>query len=381
MREGTINDIFRRDLDSLPLPPRAEWFPALPRRSPLRALAAIPLLVVALTVTVVIAHELASYRALEQQRSNVGATGSATSPPGATLDPVVLSGARSAVIGRIRELSLELLRVERIEAKLMQRSEFERVQPSGSAQIDGNRWIWAVAVAGEIRPPVGRGATFPWGVYLVDAQSGDMLGLVAGSGSWPAYFDALPDALPNPKEAAAGRGTPGPQPTPHRIAAGTPLVLLAGLAGDPEFAQIIALLTTNGAGSDPRAVGRTVVPGVPVLVRGLGTDARDEYVIPLLVDNTTIAIAWAGIDQDGFATVGGMRGWSSAATWPPIDAALARARGSIDSDAVVGVELVWANIRGFGHHNPFWKITRSSGDVLYLLEDGSLVPARAMPIP
>jgi hypothetical protein len=45
------------------------------------------------------------------------------------------------------------------------------------------------------------------------------------------------------------------------------------------------------------------------------------------------------------------------------------------------VELVWANIRGFGHHNPFWKITRSSGDVLYLLEDGSLVPARAMPIP
>jgi hypothetical protein len=157
--------------------------------------------------------------------------------------------------------------------------------------------------------------------------------------------------------------------------------LLAGLAGDPEFAQMIAGLTTTGPERDPRAVGRIVVPGVPVLVHGLGTDARDEYVIPLLVDNTTIAIAWAAIAQDGFATIGGMRGWSSAATWPPFDAAAARARGSLDSDAVVGAELVWANIRGFGHHNPFWKITRSSGDVLYLLEDGSLVPVRAMPIP
>jgi hypothetical protein len=378
MRERTIDDVFRRDLDSLPLPPRAEWLPALSNRSPFRALLAIPAIAVALVVAVVVAHELTSYRALEQQRSNVGA--GPTTPPGATIDPSVLGGARSAVIARIRALSAEVIRVDRIEAKLMQRADFERVQPSGSAQIDNSRWVWAVAVAGAIQPSFGRGSTFPWGVFLVDAQNGDMLGLVAGAGTWPAYFDTLPDALPNPKEAAAGRSTPGPQPTPHLFAGGSPTAILAGLAGDPDFAQMIARLST-GPDSDPRAVGRIVVPGLPVLVRGLGSNAQDEYVIPVLVDNTTIAIAWTPIDRDGLARLAGMAGWSSATSWPLFDAAAARARGSIESDPVVAAELVWTDLRGFGPFSPFWKVTRSSGDVLYLMEDGALVPARAMLFP
>jgi hypothetical protein len=138
---------------------------------------------------------------------------------------------------------------------------------------------------------------------------------------------------------------------------------------------------SSGPDPDPRAVGRIVVPGIPVLVRGLGTSAPDEYVIPLLVENTTIGIAWTPIDRDGLARLGGMAGWSSATTWPPFDAATARARGSIDSDAVVAAELVWINGRGFGQYSPFWKVTRSSGAVLYLMGDGTLVPASAMPIP
>jgi hypothetical protein len=379
MREKTIDDIFRRDLDSLPLPARTEWLPVNPQRHGLRALAAIPLFAATLVLAFVVSHQIVSYRA-QQERSNVGAEPSATTPPGATLDPAYLGGARSAIIGRIRALSGEVLSVERIEAKLMRRSDFERVQPSGSAQFDANRWIWTVAVAGEIRPQFAHGATFPWGVFLIDAQSGDILGLLAGSGSWPAYFDALPDALPNPKEAAAGRGTPGPQPTPRLFAGGSPTAILAGLAGDPDFTQMIAGLTT-GADPDPRAVGRIVVPGVPVFVRGVGSSAPDEYVIPLLVENTTIAIAWTPIDRDGLATLGGMRGWSSATSWPLFDAASARARASIESDAAVAAELVWTNQRGFGPDSPFWKLTRSSGEVLYLTEDGALVPARAMLVP
>jgi DNA-binding beta-propeller fold protein YncE len=183
-----------------------------------------------------------------------------------------------------------------------------------------------------------------------------------------------------PKQAAASRGSAGPQPTLHRFAAGSPTALLAGLAGDPDFARMIAGLT-SGADPDPRAVGRIVVPGVPLHVRGLGSDAQDEYVIPLLVDNTTIAIVWTPVDRDGFASLGGMRGWSNATTWPPFDAAAARARGSVPPDAVVGMDLVWANVPGFGPYNPFWKVTRSSGDVFYLLEDGTLISAQAMPIP
>lgn len=379
MRDTTIDEIFRRDFDSLPLPPRAEWLPVVPRRRPLQALTAIPVVAVAFVLAFVIAHELVSYRAAQQERSNVGAASSPTTPPGATLDPLLLGGARSAVIARVRALSGEVTRVERIEAKLMRRSDFERVQPSGSAQFDPSRWVWAVAVAGEIRPQFGHGAPFSWAVFLIDAQNGDMLGLVAGGGPWPADFDALPDALPSPKEAAAGRGTSGPQPTPRRFAADSPAVLLAGLASDPNFVQTIASLT-SGADPDPRAVGRVVVPGVPVLVRGLGSSAQDEYVIPLLVDNTTIAIAWTPIDRDGLATLTGMRGWSNGTTWPPFDAAAASARGSVPSDAVVGAELVWANTpRGFAEYNPFWKLTRSSGEVVYLLEDGTLVSAQAPP--
>jgi hypothetical protein len=379
MHERTIDDIFRRDLDSLPLPPRADWFPARSGQGPWRGFVAIPALVIALLVAAVLAHELTSFRALEQERSKVGSAGP-TTPPGATIDPSLLGGARSAVIARIRALSGEVIRVDRFEAKLMRRSDFEHAQPSGSAQFDPNRWVWAVAAAGEIRPQFGHGATFPWGVFLVDAQNGDMLGLVAGAGTWPAYFDALPDALPNPKEAAALRSTPGPQPTPRLMAAGSPTELLASLAGDPDFAQMIARLS-GGPDSDPRAVGRIVVPGIPVLVRGLGASAPDEYLIPLLVDNTTIGIAWTPIDRDGLARLGGMAGWSSATHWPPFDAAAARARGSIESDAVVAAELVWINRRGYGEYSPFWKVTRSSGAVLYLMDDGTLVPASAMPIP
>jgi hypothetical protein len=345
----------------------------------LHALAAIPVLAAALVVALVVAQQLVSFRAAQQDRSNVGAAPSAPSLPAATLDPAVLGGARSAVIARIRALSVEVSRVDRIEAKLMRRSDFERVQPSGSAQLDGSRWIWAVAVTGEIRPQFGHGTTFSWGVFLVDAQNGDMLGLVAGAGTWPSYFDALPDALPNPKEAAAGRSTPGPQPTPRRFAAGSPTAVLAGLAGDPDFAQMIARMS-NGPDPDPRAVGRIVVPGIPVLVHGLGSNAPDEYVIPLLVDNATIGIAWTPIDRDSLARLGGMAGWSG--PWPPFDAVAARARGSTSSDAVVGAELVWANAPpGFTQYSPFWKLTRSSGEVLYLLADGTLVSERAMPIP
>jgi hypothetical protein len=382
MHERTIDDIFRRDFDSLPLPPRGEWLPVVSRRRWLRALAAIPVLAVALVVAFIVAQQLVSYRAAQQDRSSVGAAPSAPSLPTATLDPAVLGGARSAVIARIRALSGEVSRVDRIEAKLMRRSDFEtRVQPSGSAQFDGSRWIWAVAVAGEIRPQFGHGTTFSWGIFLVDAQNGDILGLVAGAGTWPTYFDALPDALPNPKEAAAGRSTPGPQPTPRRFAAGSPTAVFAGLDGDPDFAQMIVRLT-NGPDADPRAVGRIVVPGIPVFVRGLGSNALDEYVIPLLVDNTTIAIVWTPIDRDGLATLGGMAGWSNAPPWPQFDAGAARVRGSTSSDAVIGAELVWANAPpGFTQYNPFWKLTRSSGDVLYLFADGTLVSARVMPIP
>lgn len=102
---------------------------------------------------------------------------------------------RADIVARVRGMSGEILRVDRIAAKRMRWSDFENLAHTGNLQVD-NRVIWAVAVAGEIRPQFARGQTFSWGVYVIDAQTGDINGLNAGGENWPPYFDALPDQKP-----------------------------------------------------------------------------------------------------------------------------------------------------------------------------------------
>ena len=87
--------------------------------------------------------------------------------------------ARADIVARVRGMSGEILRVDRIAAKKMRWSDFENVAHTGNLQAD-DRVIWAVAVAGEIRPQFARGQTFSWGVYVIDAQTGDINGLNAG---------------------------------------------------------------------------------------------------------------------------------------------------------------------------------------------------------
>ena len=97
--------------------------------------------------------------------------------------------AMSAVL----RLSAEVHRVDRIELKLVTRGEFERAQLSGAASFDEKAPVWVVAVAGEISPQFARGATFTSASYLVDANTGSIIGVTAGGERWPAYFDALPN--------------------------------------------------------------------------------------------------------------------------------------------------------------------------------------------
>ena len=91
----------------------------------------------------------------------------------------------------------EVRRIDRIEAKLMTWREYlaggdpGAQKPSGA---DDSAPVWIVAVSGEIVPQFGRGATFTWGVFTIDAMSGGIESLVARSdGAWPTFFDALPD--------------------------------------------------------------------------------------------------------------------------------------------------------------------------------------------
>lgn len=55
--------------------------------------------------------------------------------------------------------------------------------------------VWVVAVAGTVHPQFDLlDSKFTWGVVVFDAQTGHDVALLAGSqGTWPPYFDALPD--------------------------------------------------------------------------------------------------------------------------------------------------------------------------------------------
>jgi hypothetical protein len=121
------------------------------------------------------------------------ATIDTTASPAAASSPT--GDVRADIVARVRGMTGEILRVDRIVAKRMRWSDFEKVAHTGNLKVD-DRMIWAVAVSGEIRPQFARGQTFSWGVYVIDAQTGDINGLNAGRENWPPYFDALPDQKP-----------------------------------------------------------------------------------------------------------------------------------------------------------------------------------------
>jgi hypothetical protein len=63
-------------------------------------------------------------------------------------------------------------------------------------------------------------------------------------------------------------------------------------------------------------------------------------------------------------------------TFPATTEAAALTRASMPSDAAVKAELVWTEIRGVAEELvPFWRLTRASGAVYFLFEDGKLTAA------
>ena len=171
--------------------------------------------------------------------------------------------------------------------------------------------------------------------------------------------------------------TPQPPPaTPRPWSARTPAEVLANLPGDPNFAVAMAGLS-SGVDPDPRAVGRTPSLGLPIYVRGLRPGDANEYIVPVNVGETTIALMRVGLDASGLGQLIATRGWSSTPSHPPLSESAAIARGSVSGDAVVKAEFVWTTIPGSADElQPFWMLTRRSGAAFLLLEDGALVSAR-----
>jgi len=167
------------------------------------------------------------------------------------------------------------------------------------------------------------------------------------------------------------------QPTARPWSARTAAEVLANLPGDENFPSAMAALS-SGADADPRAVGRTPSLGAPIYVRGLRSGDRNEYLVPVKVGDTTIALMMIGVDADGLGRLDAARGWSTTPSFPAASEAAAIARGSTAADPVIEAELVWTNIRGSADElQPFWSLTRASRAVFFLFEDGTLVSATA----
>jgi hypothetical protein len=180
----------------------------------------------------------------------------------------------------------------------------------------------------------------------------------------------------NPKLAAAARDTPPPAPpSPRRWNARTVAEVQANLLTDANYAAAIGRLS-SGPEPDPRAVGHVITSGTPLFVRGLGPGDADEYLVPVNVGGTTIAIIKVGVDADGLGQLDAVRGWSMTTTFPATSEAAALTRASMPADAAVKAELVWTEIRGLAEELvPFWRLTRASGVVYFLFEDGKLMAA------
>ena len=183
-------------------------------------------------------------------------------------------------------------------------------------------------------------------------------------------------ARPNPKLEAARRDTPPPAPPTQRPwRAQEASDIITNLPLDANFDPTMRALTT-GPEADPRAVGRTPILGAPLFVRGLASSDGDEFVVPVVVDGTTMAIMVVPIGRDGNGQLVATRGWSSATTFPAQTADKAIAAAGLTGQPAVRAELVWTTLRGLADEmSPFWRIERAGRAVNYIFEDGTVVSA------
>lgn len=181
----------------------------------------------------------------------------------------------------------------------------------------------------------------------------------------------------NPKVYAAEHDpTPSRASAPVRWRAGSVAEVTANLPTDANFAATIYGLS-SGVDADPRALGHAVTLGSPLFVRGLAAGDANEYLVPVNVGHTTIAILEVRVDTQGLGSLDAVRGWSITSSFPAISEAAALARASAPEDRAVSAELVWTEIRGQSEPlQPFWRLRRASGAAYFLFENGMLVSAR-----
>jgi hypothetical protein len=199
--------------------------------------------------------------ALAERRNEVAAPGPAQSPSPSVTPPTAVRAAvtREQAIALVRSLG-EVVRVDRIEARLMPWSEFALVgmgvDRTGGPSHGGGLpdAVWAVAVAGDTYPtywgaPLSTPQQhFSWSLWGVDPLQTRIVSLKVGTdGTWPPGFDGLSDHValaPTPAPAS-----PAPIRFDYVLSGVHPLDAIHDLAAaDPDARHLWAVV---GGRADP----------------------------------------------------------------------------------------------------------------------------------
>jgi hypothetical protein len=156
------------------------------RRQAVVSLAIVAVFLVAVAVGI---SQAASYRRVEvvTTPTSVGSHASSWCVP----------ISREAAIERIKRLSTQVDPGDSVSAKLVVWSELQRMTPGNSVltknpMYSDDHKYWAVGVEGSVRPN-GEGSGYGWGVYYVDADTGNVNGMRAGPVSSHSFFGSLSD--------------------------------------------------------------------------------------------------------------------------------------------------------------------------------------------
>jgi len=164
-----------------------------------------------------------------------------------------MNAARLAATSHVMGLFAEVQRVDYVDAKLLRWSDFETTAQSGSGGVD-DRQVWIVAVSGEITPAFAHGERFRSAMFVLDAQSGDVLAETAGAAGWPPVFGLLKDVT----------GAVRPQPVVEPARAAAPDNNVACGVVSPGSIAI-----GEGSGADELRPAVSAAYGVVPLFRGL----------------------------------------------------------------------------------------------------------------
>lgn len=100
---------------------------------------------------------------------------------------------RSDAIGRVTRLTVEVLRADRTDAKLVSVAALPPEAGAGNeSSLLSSGCAWVVSVNGDVAPAFGHGSHFATGTWILDSVSGNVTTMAADE-TTPAWFAGLPD--------------------------------------------------------------------------------------------------------------------------------------------------------------------------------------------